>query len=126
MFVGAAAVAVGAVLPWISGTIGPISVSKAGTDDGGDGWLFVVGGVLLALAAWQAEKRRAVAFALVICVLLAAMWVYELSDILDRIDMAKEQASDLFFVDVNVGAGMWVIVFGLAISFFGAIAALRR
>ena len=68
--------------------------------------LFVIGGALIALAAWQAERRHAVIFGVVIATALGALWVYELSDILDRIDTVKNEGTEVFFVDVNVGAGM--------------------
>ncbi len=125
MIVGAAALAIGAVLPWISGSIGEFSTSRSGID-GGDGWFFVVGGALIALAAWQYEQRRAVVFAVVVTIALALLWVFEFSDIRNRINEAEDAAAGLILVDVKVGAGMWVMAFGAAIAFFGSVIGLLR
>ncbi len=63
---------------------------------------------------------------MVVTIALALLWVFEFSDIRNRISEAEDAAGGLILVDVKVGAGMWVMAFGAAIAFFGSVIGLLR
>ncbi len=126
MLIGAAAVVLGSFLPWASVSIFVGSINVSGTD--GDGVLTLFIGAVLAFVAFRAMKpgitRGATIFAIVACLILFGIALYDFIDI-------QRVASDLssFSDDVasaSVGYGLWIVLIGSAVATVGSFGILRK
>jgi hypothetical protein len=126
MLIGAAAVVLGSFLPWatVSTFIG--SVNVFGTE--GDGVLTLFIGAVLAFVAFRALSpgitRGATIFAIVACLILFAIALYDFIDI-------QRVASDLSSVSddvasASVGYGLWIVLIGSAVATVGSFGILRK
>lgn len=119
---GAAAVVLGALLPWATVSAGFLTATKAGTE--GDGVItlvlaLIVGG--LAFVKWKAGWGRGV----VITFLLLGLLI-SLIAVIDTIDVATTSSDSEFIeVDASVGIGLWLTLLASIAMVVGAIWSLR-
>lgn len=100
--IGAAAMGVGAFLPWASITAAFVgTISKSGID-GGDGWGFVVFAVLVAVGAVNGLPWMPAIFG----GLGLALGIYEAVDINNRIGDVADLAT------ASIGLGLWLCIAG--------------
>lgn len=103
--VAAAAMAVGAFLPWAKITAPFIGTVTRSGIEGGDGWFFVGVAVLAAVCA-NSESKTPLA---VLGALAAAFSVYEIVDVNNRIADV-----DSSIATASVGVGLWLCAAGAA------------
>lgn len=121
---GAAAIAVGSLLPWASVT-GPFvgTVQVNGTN--GDGVITLVLGVVVALLGFPlvkaATSRARVIAALVIALIAGVVCLADIVNIERLVNEAEEQSS---LVTGDVGFGLWLAGAGALSASGGALAAL--
>lgn len=97
----AAVIAVSCFLPWVRVSfLG--TYTAAGTDEGGDGWLFLGGAAVLAVLAWLKPVSWPV---LGVSVLGAAGWLYERHEI----GTAKG-------IGISIGMGLWLILLACLVA----------
>lgn len=119
---GAAAVVLGAFLPWIKATSIFGTLSRSGMDDGGDG-LFTAGlAVAGGLAVWQAGRWL---WAAIVCgAVITAIGFWDKSDVKDRAASIDSDA-----VSVSVGAGLYLTIAGgvlLGVAALALVSARRQ
>lgn len=123
MIGGGAALVVGAFMPWIE-AVAPLigSVSKSGTDGGGDGWFAVaagVGAIVLGLLA-MTGSRPAAPIGIIVGGLAAILMVVEIGDIHDRIEAVKGGP-----FSADYGSGLILCLVGAIGVFGGSLFALK-
>jgi Protein of unknown function (DUF2510) len=120
LLVGAAALVVGALLPWATASAGFISVSKAGTD--GDGVITLVLGAVIALFALFALKPQPHQLAVLVGagagLAAGGVAIYDIVNVSDAVTNAQSQSS---LVHASVGSGLYVTAVGAAIAVVGAL-----
>jgi hypothetical protein len=120
LLAAAAALVLGALLPWAKASAGFISVSKAGTD--GDGVITLILGLavaVLALVAWKPQQHQvAVILGLLAGVAAGAVAIYDIVNVSNAITTAEASSS---LVHASVGAGLWITAVGAAIAIAGAL-----
>jgi hypothetical protein len=119
----------GALLPWVRASVGPITVERVGTDVDGASTLFlgvVLGAVALLGALIRKAPTRRLALgvaALVVAALLVLIAVLRIADV-------ASSADDIGLggiVDVSIGSGLWLtLAAGLAGILGGVLLVLRR
>lgn len=104
--IGGAGLAIGSFLAW--GTVAGFSASGI---DGGDGWITLVAGVVLAAAGYMAYSGKPL-----------PMWVGWVALIVGAavalINFFDIQGTEL----VSVGIGMWIMLAGSALGLVGLLA----
>lgn len=120
LLVGAAALIVGALLPWATASAGFISVSKAGTD--GDGVITLVLGAVIAFFALFALKPQPHQLAVIVGagagLAAGGVAIYDIVNVSDAINTAQSQSN---LVHASVGSGLYVTAVGAAIAIVGAL-----
>src|ERR1035437_7971732 len=127
LLAGGLAIIVGSLLPWATATA-PFAgtVSRSGTDGGGDGIITIALGLVICLAGVSAVQRvrsGIASLAGVLAVVAGVLVVYEYSDASSRVQNVSA-ASDL--VVASVGAGIWVMGLGAVVALVGALEYLGR
>lgn len=120
---GAAAVVVGAFLPWAKLTAPLVgTLSKPGTD--GDGLITLIGGIIagaVGVALLRGSNKRSLAIAsLVVSAMVLAVAVY------DVIDLSSFMADAPDLAAVSIGAGLWITILGAGAAVAGSVLWLRR
>lgn len=115
--VGAAAMVLGSFGPWAKGFGGLVSVS--GIDGGGDGWLSVVAGLLVAGVVYHMASRRRTSAGHAIVLFIGAAaggWIayYDIGNVSDRGEF------------VQVGWGLYVVAAGALAAGLGGLGLLMR
>jgi hypothetical protein len=131
LFVAAAAACLlGPFLPWVKVT-GPFGLSAevTGTDGGRDGWVFVVGGIVLAILAVRCLQGAVLpkGWAIAVAIgagLLILLGVWDLSDVNDRIDEARLVSEGL--VDAEAASGLYLSIGGAILGLIAALTSLSR
>ena len=119
MIAGAgAAMAIGAFLPWAKVTaafVGTISVSGM---DGGDGWLFLIGGIVLGVLGWRLRfASRSLIGPSILTVILGVLAIVEVGNVSSRID----DVQDTGMASASVGFGLWLLCAAAVVSVFGIL-----
>jgi hypothetical protein len=100
VFVGAGALVLGSLLPWVKATAGVFTVTKNGIE--GDGVLTLILAGLAALLFGVIKRRNVAAIVtLIIGVLAGAIAIYDIADI-------SQKAHDLSTTSINVSASVGV------------------
>jgi len=115
---GAGCLAAGSFLPWAK-VIAPFvgTVTKSGID-GGDGWLTLAAGAVIALLVGQ---RRAPRFVVLVGALALALVIYEIADIRHKFAGVNSE-----FVSTSIGGGLYLCGLGAAAAVAGAVIANRE
>ena len=108
----ACGIAVGAYLPWLSGTIGLAPFRQSGFDLG-LGMTYSLGSLALAISALLAVRMRAFRWLTVGLALLLAGFVVR--DLLDSYNTMQTMNAGRD-VAANVGMGLWIMIFSVAIA----------
>jgi Protein of unknown function (DUF2510) len=120
LLIGAAALIVGALLPWATASAGFISVSKAGTD--GDGVITLVLGAVIALFALFAWKPQSHQLAVIVGVgaglAAGGVAIYDIVNVSNAVNTAQSRST---LVHASVGSGLYVTAVGAAIAIVGAL-----
>jgi peptidoglycan/LPS O-acetylase OafA/YrhL len=96
---GAAAMVIGSFMPWVK-----IAFVQAAGTDGGDGWFFVIGGLVSLLVAFKMPAARSQRIALtVVGALLTVLAVYEFVNI---------GSKDTSFGKPSYGSGLYLVAAG--------------
>jgi hypothetical protein len=125
---GGSLVVLGTLLPWISFTVGRMSVSRNGFDYGADGLAMLVLGLAIAVLALLSALRVAVpgltATAPVRLVLAGSMvlvavlaWIEVLATGPEEFDIPLRLISGL---EITSGAGIWFVLIGAVVAFVAA------
>jgi len=121
---GAAALIIGAFLPWVKAEAGVFNITKNGID--GDGVITLVLAGALALAFLLARSVKTGAWLVITFAALAiAVAAYDTIDISKKADELTSQTSFLH-VDASVGVGLWLSLAGAIAALVGGVLALRR
>jgi hypothetical protein len=123
LLAGAAAVIIGAFLPWASIQLLGESVDKPGTD--GDGVITLVfaaaAAVLGAIALGASRRRWQPITAVVLAALVIAVAVLDMADIKSRFSDASG-----FDVEVDIGIGLWLTLAGGIAALVGGFLVLAK
>ncbi len=121
---GAAALILGAFLPWVKAEAGVFSATKNGID--GDGVITLVLAGALALAFLIARSEKTGAWLVITFAALAtAVAAYDTIDVARKADELTSQASFLH-ADASVGIGLWLSLAGAIAALVGGVLAIRR
>jgi hypothetical protein len=120
-----AGLVIGSFLPWVRASLFGVTVSRSGIDDGGDGWITFVAG-LITIAVFAVVLRdgsRAHRGALVAAVLASAVallvGVVDWADVQDRVEDSDGIA--------RVGGGLYLVVAaGVAATVASVVCLARR
>jgi hypothetical protein len=113
----ACGIAVGAYLPWLSGTIGIASFHRSGFDQG-LGVSYSIGVAALALSALLSVRMRIFKWLTMALTLVMAGFVVR--DLLNTYD-AMQTMNAARSVDANVGMGLWIMIVSVAIAMIAAV-----
>ena len=121
-WVACAGLAIGALGTWAS--IGIFSVN--GLDDGRDGIITLIAGILAAIALWRCfrDPRSRAAIAVLVLGALASLIA-----IVDIADISGEDAGEFFgqTIEITVGWGLWVTALAaIALTVAGALLLVQR
>ena len=118
VMLAACGVAVGAYLPWISGTVGLAAFERTGYDMG-RAWGFTWVAAAFVVAAMLATRRRVMGWVTMgMAVLVAGLVARQLLLVHDQVQGLNTGQA----VDANVGVGLWIMLASAAI---GLVAAFR-
>ncbi len=121
VFVGAALLVVGALLPWGEATSKTASFSSDGID--GNGAITLIAAVVLVLVVLVVQRPTTAAWMVIATAAVAgAIAVHDAVDLSDKAARLVEQGPP--GVTANVGIGVWVTIAGAVISLVGGILAL--
>lgn len=116
MLCGAGALILGAFLPWVKLSAPFVgTVTMAGTDNGGDGWLMVVAGVVIGALALT-QKGPMAFIGSVVAVLTGLVLIYDGQDIAGRLADIDDDIATADF-----GAGFYLCAAGAIASLVGGI-----
>lgn len=125
MIGGGTALILGSFLPWIKASAPFVgTITKAGTDGGGDGWIVVACGVVAivlgvnAINGPQWASRAAIVFA----VLTAIVVGYEFVQVHDRLDSVRGES----LIQADYGVGLFLCAAGAVAVFVGGMLAADR
>jgi hypothetical protein len=113
----ACGIAVGAYLPWLSGTIGITSFHRSGFDQG-LGLAYGIGTLALAVSALLSVRMRVCKWLTMALALVMAGFV--LRDLLETYN-AMQTMNAASSVDANVGMGIWIMIVSVAIAMIAAV-----
>jgi hypothetical protein len=113
----ACGIAVGAYLPWLSGTIGIATFHRSGFDQG-LGVSYGIGATALAVSALLSVRMRIFKWLTMALTLVMAGFV--IRDLLDTYD-AMQTMNAARSVDANVGMGLWIMIVSVAIAMIAAV-----
>ncbi|MHB8513513.1 MAG: hypothetical protein ACYDCC_15255 [Actinomycetota bacterium] len=126
--IGGLLIALGSFLPWVEAHAGLFSISKSGIDGGGDGVFTLIIGivtVMIGIARLTGRslprflQRSSVVTGLAAGGIAIANWV----DLSSRVQTASTVSNGI--VNAVIGAGLWTILIGAVLAFFGGLG-LRR
>jgi hypothetical protein len=123
--VGGLLVAVGSFLPWVTASTVFGSLSRSGIDGGGDGWVTLIAGsviALLGLITINKPNRGAnllIAVAAAVAFLIVAL---DFSDIQSRIASVESESEGMALG--GVGIGLWMVALGAIVAFVASL--MRR
>ena len=121
VFVGAALLVVGALLPWAEATSKTASFSSDGID--GNGAITLVAAVVLVLLFVVVQRTTTAAWLVIATAVVAgAIGVRDAVDLSDKAARLVDQGPP--GVSANVGIGVWVTIAGAVIALVGGIMAL--
>jgi len=121
VFVGAALLVVGALLPWGEATSPTASFSSDGID--GNGAITFIAAVVLVLVVLVVQRPRTAAWLVVATAVVAgAIGVRDAVDLSDKAARLVDQGPA--GVTANVGIGVWVTIGGAVLALVGGIMAL--
>ncbi len=121
VFVGAALLVVGALLPWGEATSKTASFSSDGID--GNGAITLVAAVVLVLLFVVVQRTTTAAWLVIATAVVAgAIGVRDAVDLSDKAARLVDQGPP--GVSANVGIGVWVTIAGAVIALVGGIMAL--
>jgi hypothetical protein len=113
----AVGVAVGAYLPWLTGTIGIAAFHRSGFDQG-VGVGYCVGALALAVSALLSVRMRIFKWLTMgLAFVLAGLVVRDLLDTYDSMQTMNAARS----VDANVGMGLWIMIVSVAIAMIASV-----
>ncbi|MDQ1432174.1 MAG: hypothetical protein QOF40_2776 [Actinomycetota bacterium] len=113
----ACGIAVGAYLPWLSGTIGIASFHRSGFDQG-LGLAYGIGTAALALSALLSVRMRVFKWlTMALALVMAGFVVRDLLETYDTMQTMNAARS----VDANVGMGIWIMIVSVAIAMIAAV-----
>ncbi len=126
---GSILLVVGCLLPWITLVTIFGEVSRNGLDDGGDGVVLLVLGLISLLIGFYVGYRRAPRWASVVPVVIGALsmvvLVIDYNDVTGRIDRVERQAASS--ANASVGSGLWLSMIGASIVVIaGVLGAINR
>jgi hypothetical protein len=114
----ACGVAIGAYLPWISGTIDTIAFERTGYEQG-HAWGFTWAAAAFTIAAILGARHKVFGWVtMAMSVVVAALVAHQLLDVHDQVVAMNRGPT----VDADVGIGLWIMVASAAI---GLVAAFR-
>ncbi len=118
VMLSAVGVAVGAYLPWISGSIDAIAFERTGYEMG-HAWGFTWAAAAFTVAAILGARHKVFGWVtMAMSVVVAALVAHQLLDVHDQVVSMNRGPT----IDADVGIGLWIM---LAAAAIGLIAALR-
>ncbi len=121
VFVGAALLVVGALLPWGEATSKTASFSSDGID--GNGAITIIAAVVLVLVVLVVQRPTTAAWLVIATAVVAgAIGVRDAVDLSDKAARLVDQGPP--GVSANVGVGVWVTIGGAVLALVGGIMAL--
>jgi hypothetical protein len=119
VLLGAALLAIGAVLPWAEASAASASFSSSGID--GNGGAALVAALGLALLCTLTRRTKSVAAAMIgIAVIVGAIALHDARDIADRADELMRRLPN---ASAGVGVGVWVALAGAVVALVGGLIA---
>lgn len=124
VFVGAAMLIAGSLLPWVKAQAGFFTATKNGIE--GDGVLTLLLGAAIALSFLLTRAPKTAAWLVIAFAGIAtAIAVYDIVDVSQKAEDLANQNSTIN-VSASVGVGLWVAVLGGAVALVGGLLALKR
>jgi hypothetical protein len=121
VFVGAALLVVGALLPWGEATSKTASFSSDGID--GNGAITLIAAIVLVLVVLVVQRPTTAGWLVIVTAAVAgAIGVRDAVDLSDKAARLVDQGPP--GVSANVGIGVWVTIAGAVIALVGGIMAL--
>jgi hypothetical protein len=110
-------IALGAYMPWLTGTIGIASFHRSGFDQGlGTG--YCIGALALGISALLAVRMRIVRWVtMALALVLAGFVVRDLLDTYNSMQTMNAARS----VDANVGIGLWIMIISVAVAMIASV-----
>lgn len=125
VMVGGALAVVGSFLPWVTASTVFGSLSRSGVDRGGDGWITLGAGAviaLLGLATMTRPNRAANLFIAIAAAVAFLVFILDFSDIQGRVSALESNSQGLALG--GVGIGLWLVALGAVVAFVSSL--LRR
>ena len=122
---GGLLVAVGSFLPWVTASTVFGSLSRSGIDAGGDGWVTLVAGTVIAVLGLATVTRPNRAANLLVAIGAAGaaiIFAIDFSDVQGRVS-AIESSSEGMALG-GVGIGLWMVALGAITTFVASL--MRR
>jgi hypothetical protein len=125
MIVGGALAAVGSFLTWAEVTVGDQSASATGMD-GSDGYLTLIGGVILVVAgvvAMRTTNRRFAILGIVAGLLVAGVGIYDAVTAEDSVRDSLAIFSGVGEIEVSIAIGLFLVIGAGIIGMIGGVIA---
>jgi hypothetical protein len=125
---GLAAV-LGALLPWLRASVGPITIERAGTDVDGAITLFlgvVLGALALLALVIGSVRARGLALGVAAIVVAGLVLLIAVVDIADVKDKAVDIEAGGIDIEVTVGSGLWLTLVAGLVGIVGGVLLLVR
>lgn len=122
---GGLLIAIGSFLPWVTASTIFGSLSRSGIDAGGDGWITLVAGTVIAvlgLVTLTNPNRAANLLVAIGAAVAAVIFALDFSDVQGRVSDLESSSEGMALG--GVGIGLWMVALGAIVSFIASL--MRR